>query len=72
MLPEREADIYYPIISRKPMIEFPGVNGYIACVKVFTGGNMALISPKVIQAYQPMINKHCHERNLGNSVAFGS
>ncbi|NLJ86153.1 MAG: NTP transferase domain-containing protein [Firmicutes bacterium] len=57
---EREADIYYPIISRQANDrEFPGVQRTYVRLRegVFTGGNMALISPKVIQAYQPMIEQ---------------
>ncbi|NMB25039.1 MAG: NTP transferase domain-containing protein [Firmicutes bacterium] len=54
----READIYYPIISRDVNDhEFPGVKRTYFRLRegVFTGGNMALVSPSVFQAYQPMI-----------------
>ncbi|NLK08566.1 MAG: NTP transferase domain-containing protein [Firmicutes bacterium] len=56
----READVYYPIISRDVSDhEFPGVKRTYFRLRegVFTGGNMALVSPSVFQIYQPKIEQ---------------
>ena len=57
---EREADVYYPIISRDVNDhEFPGIKRTYFRLRegVFTGGNMALISPQIFEAYQPIIEQ---------------
>lgn len=57
---EREADIYYPIICRDVNDqEFPGVKRTYVRLRegVFTGGNMALISPKIIESCYTMLEQ---------------
>ncbi|NMB12340.1 MAG: NTP transferase domain-containing protein [Firmicutes bacterium] len=57
---EREADIYYPIICRDVNDqEFPGVKRTYVRLRegVFTGGNMALISPEIIEKCYTMIEQ---------------
>lgn len=57
---EREADIYYPIICRDVNDqEFPGVKRTYVRLRegVFTGGNMALISPEIIESCYGMLEQ---------------
>ncbi|NMB46956.1 MAG: NTP transferase domain-containing protein [Firmicutes bacterium] len=57
---EREADIYYPIICRDVNDqEFPGVKRTYVRLRegVFTGGNMALLSPVIVENCYTMIEQ---------------
>ena len=56
----READIYYPIICRDANDrEFPGVKRTYVRLRegVFTGGNMALVSPEIIDKCAAIIER---------------
>jgi len=57
---EREADIYYPIICRDVNDrQFPGVKRTYVRLRegVFTGGNMALVSPDIIEKCSEIIER---------------
>ena len=49
---EREADVFYPLVGREPIEDrFPGVERTYAALRegTFTGGNIILFSPEVIE-----------------------
>lgn len=57
---KREAEIYYPVISRESAeAHFPGAKRTYVTLKegVFTGGNLALIYPRIIEENIELVEK---------------
>lgn len=55
---EREADVYYPIVERGPLeARFPGAKRTYATLRegTFTGGNLILLAPEIVERHQAMI-----------------
>ena len=55
---EREADVYYPVVERSVLeARFPGVKRTYATLRegTFTGGNIILVTPSVVERHEKMI-----------------